>query len=387
MRFALLGIDADTLLLVEQLANRGEHELTTAHVVGADRERLRGSLPKLQLADDWEALLTGEATDVVIVSRGDSPDARADQLRKLIQAGMPLVVSLPAHPSMLVCYELDMIRQETRAPILSYSAARFSDAFERLKSLVDEGPESKLGELEQVIIERSLADRSPDAVRSAFAHDMDLARPLVGELTRLSAMAPTAEPAGYATLGVQLSGPNGALVRWSIAPLEPLGLARLTIVGSRGRAIFSLGPEVAASRLEWATELNSGAEDFPPGDLAGRVVERLERLKRGEPVHPDWQDQCRAIELADSIQRSLEKGRTVELHYEDYTEAGTFKGAMTSLGCGLLWISCLVLIIGVILAGFRFPLADYWPHFLLSALGAFLLLQTLQFAFPPKPKS
>jgi pilus assembly protein TadC len=76
----------------------------------------------------------------------------------------------------------------------------------------------------------------------------------------------------------------------------------------------------------------------------------------------------------------------VELHQEDYTEESTFKGTMTSLGCGLLWISFLVLVGGVIAAGFRAPLSDYWPAALLAALVLFLILQLLRFAFPPRPK-
>jgi hypothetical protein len=194
-------------------------------------------------------------------------------------------------------------------------------------------------------------------------------------------MAPTSEPAGYANLGVQLSGASGVLVRWSIAPADAATGVRITVVCARGRAAIDFRDGAPLARVEWSTDAASGADDLSAngGDHA---LARFAARVRGEPVQPDWIDACRAVELADSIQRSLEKGRTVELHYEDYTEEGTFKGTMTSLGCGLLWISGMVLIAGAIAASFRLPLANYWPHLLLLALGIFLLLQLLQFVFP-----
>ncbi len=384
MRFALLDLDSDTITLVQQIACDEQHELVFAMVEESEASRLRTLAPVVELRADWESLLSGQMADAVIVSRGRDEEVRADQLRKLIQADIPLLVSHPVQRSMLVCYELDMIRQESHCPIMPYSRLRFSSGYERFYHLVKDGPESVLGELEQVIFERWLVDRTPDHVREEFARDMDLARPLAGELTRLAAMAPTSEPAGYANLGVQLSGPAGTLVRWSGGAVETNPGLRITVVGSRGRAVLHLLEGTPTWNLNWANDGASGSEEFPPADGAARALDIAARLVQREPVSPDWQDSCRAIELADSIQRSLEKGRTVELHYEDYTEASTFKGTMTSLGCGLLWISSLILIIGVVAAGFRLPLADYWPHFLLVALGVFLLLQLLQFAFPVK---
>lgn len=381
MRFALLGVDADTWQLVEHIAHSTDHTLELACVLPDEAQRIQALFPQARIAAEWESLLTTDA-DGIIVSRNPQQDLRADQLRKLMQGDTPLIVSHPAHESMLICYELDMIRQERSCRVLSYTSARFSPAYQRLKQLAQGGPESPLGELEQVIVERGLTDRDPEQVRAAFARDMDLARPFAGELTRLAALAPSSEPSGYANLGVQLSGPGGALVRWSIAA-EPTAGVRLMLVGSRGRATLSLREESSTARVEWTTEFESGADELST-DGAGVALQRFAELVSGADTHPDWVDACRAVELADSIQRSLEKGRTVELHYEDYTEAGTFKGTMTSLGCGLLWASSLVLVLGVVAAGFRLPLADYWPYLLLLVLGGFLLLQLLQFAFPGK---
>ena len=58
----------------------------------------------------------------------------------------------------------------------------------------------------------------------------------------------------------------------------------------------------------------------------------------------------RTVELAETIDTSLARGRTIDLHREDFTDIGTFKGTMTSLGCGLLMVG-LALTVFVAVAG------------------------------------
>ena len=45
-----------------------------------------------------------------------------------------------------------------------------------------------------------------------------------------------------------------------------------------------------------------------------------------------WADAARAVELADTVPRSLAKGRAIDLHQEEFSELGTFRGTMASLG-------------------------------------------------------
>ncbi len=67
---------------------------------------------------EWEALLDDQQIDAVIVSRGPNEDVRTEQLRKLIQVEKPVLVSHPVYDSMLVYYELDMIRRETDSLVM-----------------------------------------------------------------------------------------------------------------------------------------------------------------------------------------------------------------------------------------------------------------------------
>ncbi|MBX7072461.1 MAG: hypothetical protein K1X71_04885 [Pirellulales bacterium] len=379
MRLALIGADPQVNALLERVLDDPEHQVVWATESTALAPAVRGKIGRATIDEHWETLLAGRVADAVIIARGE-PDLRAEQLRKLSQSGVPLIVSHPAHPSMLVCYEIDMIRQESGGAVAPLTLVSDSSGYMRLLFAHGKGV---LGNLEQVVIERQLADRSPESVRARFAYDMDLARPFTSDLTRLSAMAPTSEPAGYANLGVQLSGPANVLTRWSVAAVETAPGAKWTLAGPRGRAVLIL-PDEGTARLDVQWETGNDTYEFQPADGAEAAMTRLQHELSDGNRASRWPLACRAVELADSIQRSLEKGRTVELHQEDYTEDNTFKGAMTSLGCGLLWGSLLVLVIGVVLAGFGLGFAEYWPQLVLVVLGFFLLLQFLRLAIPPK---
>ncbi len=79
------------------------------------------------------------------------------------------------------------------------------------------------------------------------------------------------------------------------------------------------------------------------------------------------------------------RGRTIDLHREEFTDIGTFKGTMASLGCGLL-MAGLALVVFVAMfrvlavqAGWNgvVQILDFWPYLLLAVLGIFLVLQLL----------
>jgi predicted dehydrogenase len=383
MRIALLGISDETLPLARAILARPDLPLAWASELGEHRTEIARLAPLTTLDEPWETLLGGTSADLVIVSRGPDEELRAEQLRKLIAAGVPLVVEHPIHSSMLIAYELEMIRKEVGSLLVPYDATLYSDAF-RLLEQVALSEKSSIGAIEQVIVDQRRQNRSPQRVRELFARDALLLRMLCGDLTRLSAMAPTAAADPYANLGIQLSGPSGALVRWSIGPRDELTGERFTMIGAIGRATLTM-PEQGNWRLEVRSERGDTAQEFAHPQVASDELNRLTHaLNRGE-LEPDWSDASRAIELSDSIDRSLKKSRTVDLYNEDFTEQGTFKGTMTSLGCGLLLISLGVLVVGVAGVTMGIKWATYWPQALFLVLIAFLGLQLLKLVFPDQP--
>jgi predicted dehydrogenase len=383
MRIALLGTSDETLPLVRAIVARPDLPLVWTAQLDDGRDEVSKLAPRAAFDEPWETLIGGSSADLVVVARGADEELRAEQLRKLIAAGVPLVVEHPIHASMLVAYELEMIRKEVGSLLVPYDATRYSDAFTQLERFVTTEP-SSIGGLEQVIVDQRRQDRSPQRVRELFARDALLLRALCGDLTRLSAMAPSAAADPYANLGIQLSGPSGALVRWSIGPRDELTGERLTVIGTIGRATLTM-PDRGNWRLEVRSERGDLAQEFPHVEVATMELQRLFDSLDGGQVRPDWSDAARAIELSDSIDRSLKKSRTVDLYNEDYSEQGTFKGTMTSLGCGLLLLSLGVLVVGVagVTMGLRW--AVYWPHLLVLVLVVFLAMQLLKLVFPERP--
>jgi len=398
MKIGLLGHDQHTLGFVAAAIASG-HAVTWACELGPLADEVTRRCPGLLLAPYWETVLSTSQVDALIVADATaaSPadgqwlageELRADQLRKLFQAGVPVLVSHPACSSMLVYYELDMIRRDTECVAVPFIATRWQPAVMHLAERLAEG---ELGVVQQAVLERYLADRSRAAVRSQFAGDADLLRQLFGEQNRLAAMgvSPRVEGASsdldadFANLGLHLSGPEGVAARWLVVPAAPAELrAQLTVRGTGGRATLILPADVTApATLYWDTSIGSESLTFQ-GNVYQDALDTLADAIAGQEVEPSWLDGCRSVELADTIERSLNKGRVVELHFEDYTEENTFKGTMTSLGCGVLLAGLVLMVVAAVAGRLGVRAADYWPFFLLAALVAFLLMQLLRFVLP-----
>ncbi len=130
--------------------------------------------PRLQFVEFWESLLASDTAEAVIVCPGADADLRAEQLRKLVQAGVPLILTHPVDDSMLICYELDMIRRETGCVMLPYVAYRWHEGLKRLATILADGTGSPIGAAEQIVMERALEDRSRPQVVRQFARDVEL---------------------------------------------------------------------------------------------------------------------------------------------------------------------------------------------------------------------
>jgi myo-inositol 2-dehydrogenase/D-chiro-inositol 1-dehydrogenase len=296
-----------------------------------------------------------------------------------VQTGVPILVAHPVHDSMLVYYELDMNRQESDPIILPYVPQVWHPAVERLSQLALKGNAERV---EQIIIERGLTDRSRRNVLAHFVRDMELVRKLAGEMTRIGAMASRADDVDYANLAVQMSGPEGVLARWSVVPAGRDPGAKLTLIAGRDQAALQIFEGDRPWQLERSTPGDVVRESFDDWDPPRAVLARFEQAVGGGAISPGWGEVSRDMELADAIERSVRKGRTVDLYFEDHTEQGTFKGMMAAGGCLVLMGALALVIFATTAVNLQVPLARFWPYVLVAVLGAFLLLQLLKLAFP-----
>ncbi len=347
MRFALLGADIASLALAGWIGQRPEHRVSLVCETHAADGVLRGLAPDARALADWELLLAGTDADVVMVAAAavGEADRRVDQLRKLIQAGVPLLVSHPVCTSMLDCHELDMIRRETGCIVVPFAPESTHPALELLAHWLTAADRSPLGQIEQILMDRAQSDRSEPAVIRQFARDVLLLRTLIGEVQRVGALGSSSQSlVAYANLTLQMTGESEMLARWTVQAVENQPGAWLTLLGTQGKARLWM-PAHGTWELTLPGESEPQAIE-PEWQAEQAAIESLQAAMAGEPVTPDWAAAARAVEVAEAVPRSLARGRTIELHREVFSEAGTFKGTMTSAGCGLLMAAIMTLFVG-----------------------------------------
>jgi hypothetical protein len=383
MKLGLLGIDARIAEVVTAAIARGD-----VITIGCD---LPGTGPLATAVTavrdaSWESLLDAQVCDAVLVGGDDWNAARADGVRALVQAGRTLLLSHPLVLSMLWAYELDMIRGDSGATLIPFLPDRLHPFIRRLQERIEAGlaGADPLGPVETIMMERRLVDRSRDAVLRALAVDADLVRVLAGEPSRLSTLGAADADAAWNTLAVGFTGPTQVPVRWQVARGERPGLriALMHAQGSTSVEIPDASPHGAASPWTWI----GGTDESLPFDRGAVMLDELHRRRQPTPIAPAaWSDAARAIELAETVPRSLAKGRAIDLHQEEFSELGTFRGTMASLGCGLVLAALMLLVLATLVGGVAREagwewgerIAGIWPHVVLAVLAVFLALQLL----------
>lgn len=386
MKLGLLGIDGQMAGVVAAAAARGDEVVVACDVPAGEWSAV---VPPAARVAPWEVLVDAGSCDAVLVGGDGWSEARAEAVRKLVQAGRTLVLSQPLEMSMLWAYELDMIRKDSGARLIPFLPDRLHPFTARLHREIEAGlGGGRLGTVETIDMTRRLTDRSRDSVLRHLARDADLVRVLVGDPRRLSTLGGAGTDAVWATLAVGFTGAAAVPARWQVARGEPAGLT-LTAVGSAATCTLTIPDD---PRAEWTWTTPAGQERLP-FDRGGAILGVLDAGSAGGTgVGPAaWDDAARAIELAESVPRSVAKGRAIDLHQEEFSELGTFKGTMASLGCGLVLVGLLVLLLATLVGGVAREagwglgerIAGAWPVAVLTVLGLFLALQLLPLIVAP----
>jgi len=389
MKLGLLGIDDRIAEVIAAATAAGD-----TVVIGCDlptacplADMMVANLPR---DPSWEPLLDPQSCDAVLVGVDGWNDARADGVRALVQAGRTLLLSHPLVLSMLWAYEIDMIRGDSGARLIPFLPDRLHPFIRRLQERIEAGlaGAGPLGAVETITMERRLVDRSRDAVLRALAVDADLVRVLSGDPSRLSTLGGADAEAAWNTLAVGLSGPSQVPVRWQVVRGDQPGL-RITLVQAEGSCAVDIpddppGRTGCGTRRPWTWSGDgSETEMFDRGAV---MLDELHRVRQPTPIAPAaWSDAARAIELAETVPRSLAKGRAIDLHQEEFSELGTFRGTMASLGCGLVLAALLLLVVATVIGGIAreagWPwgerIAGIWPWVVLTVLSLFLALQVV----------
>ncbi|HEY6563353.1 MAG TPA: hypothetical protein VIY86_02550, partial [Pirellulaceae bacterium] len=398
MRFGLVHLDPESEAVARAVRESAEHELLFAcrDQTGAPI----GSVNDLPGLDgDWNRLLTEYPVDAVIFGSGGAQDLRAEQLRTIAQSGLPLIVTHPVGEAVLG-FELQMIQQESESPIVPYFSGIFHPGPAAAASQFMSPDPPGIGRFRQVVATRTAARFTPADEVLVFSRDVMLLAPFLDRIVRLHALRSAAPDSNdWANLGVQMESASGCVVRWSVIPGAPEGLL-VSVVGDRMVAEVSL----RGTWNDWKWSMGSsdvaqkGHEpEFTTRDDARKALDVLQAAvshREGRQLAAAlWDRACRSVELAETIEWSSRRGKTIELFHESLSEDSTFKGMMAAGGCFAL-LGALLMIPMIALTELFVPfLADSagWRRIpwvlLLVLLSAFLALQFLRFwaRKPEKP--
>ena len=298
----------------------GEAESAWAETLDADTDH-EGLTAWPGLPDDVEAspkdlddALAWRGVEAVIV--GGPIALRDEALRKAAAAGLHAISLHPPGPNADAYYQVALSREETGAVVVPDLPLRLHPGLGEVREAIEAGT---LGLPVDLTIEVATGPGEGDLVVEVFSRVADLVRSLLGEIGTISAFG---EPPGLAPtrrLTVQLRAGDDRRAEVRIVRGEGSKPTRLTLNGRSGSISAEL-PEVDRSDAEGRSALL--------GAFTSAVA--------GRPASPGLIDGTRAMELAEGVARSLRRGRTIDLHYEEVSEDGNFKTVMTSLGCMIL---------------------------------------------------
>jgi hypothetical protein len=401
MKLAVLGYTPAAIAFLQQALRLG-HEVRVAYDAGGGKQELRDAVPTIRLRDDWEDLLGEREIDALIVAGPSLPEdvpsdvqeRRDDQLRKLIQAGVPLVI-IPPVCEAIVGFELEMIRRDVQGVIVPAWGGPLHPAINDLLDCHDShsAKAAPLGKAELVSIERSLPLRTRSRVLAAFAHDAEILRRIAGPFKRLTATGASSQGESKPSLSnLSVHAEGDVPIRWSVGMNGDSSRATLSEVGSEGSITLSMpdqgGWQLAGPGLE---------RSYDPHDSVAALIGELQScLEHSAQPRITWLDACRAVEAMEAIDRSIARNRAIELYNEEPSEESSFKGIMAASGCLMLLGTLAALSCAGGLAIFFPPgkrtgalgpeqygqFHSYWTWLqvcLIVPLAAFLLVQLLSF--------
>ena len=361
MRFAILGKHPDGLAMAAALIASGRHEQTTRQV------------------SDVEEVLADPDVEAVIVA--GEPDGRPAQLRRALQSERHVLCVYPPDQTPDIVYEADMIRQDTGRVLMPLLPGATHPAVHRLADFIrlpgmDKDAASPVGVFRLLEMER-VAPRPADG--KATFPGWDLLRALGGEIAEASGFAPGEHAEAEDVVLVSGRFERGGLFRLTFLPDRPEAQGRLAVMGDRGLAelVFPAG-WTGPAFLDWRDESGEFHEEaWDAWDPWPSLVEQFEAAVAGKT--PTWLHAVRGAELDDAVRRSIERRRTSVLEYQEASEETGFKGTMTLVGCGLIWVIILLVVLS-----FWFPKIGW---LIVPLLVIFLGMQFLRYLIPSRRKT
>jgi predicted dehydrogenase len=435
MNFALLGCDRTLLPLVRAIVADPRHRL---HSVVSPPPSLAAELmaiaPGVRIESEAEGLPYDPGVDAVIAVVGSA--AVDEAVKQTAAAGKPVLLVPNGDPASALVYELTLIRDDVRVPLVPMFPLRFCGPLRTVSEFVrnDESVEPLNlqwtrdivpSDFSRIQLRTGASGRgllTARDVHRALIHDADILRQLGGNYSQVTAVRSGTPETGLSMVAVTLAGAGLPTATWIARPATDGPLFELSIPTNAG--VVALRGQTAAgeirtvegqgSRVEGQTRIPAldsrlSALDSMR-DAAKSILDHFENavVKSGKrradeqtsdirpPTSdlrlppsaflPDWTDLLRATEIVEAAERSVRRRRTIDLHFETTSERNQFKTQMTAIGCGLMSMTLIALIF-LLMAGALFNMHPMVMKIarvgIFVPLVLFLLLQALLFVSRP----
>ncbi|QEH33563.1 hypothetical protein OJF2_20650 [Aquisphaera giovannonii] len=374
MDVLIVGDGEEERAWADWLSGRPEYE-----VIATVLPRVEGSAPGPGSLSDLNEGLAIAGLELAII--GGPVESRGEVLRRAAAEGLAIICLHPPGDDSESYYQVALSRAETGAVIVPDLPLRRHPGVERLRRMLSAG---ELGEFRGLRLEVNTPPGERLATR-VFPTMIDVIRSLLGTIDSLIASGdpPGSDPDQELVVQLRDATHRRAEVRLVAGPPGP---TRLTLSGSLRSVTLELGAGLCGPSSLIHRDACPGmdsAEHLGPWDPKEAIGTALrEAMNEGPGVErgstglgPSLLDGTRAMELSEAVVRSLRKGRTIDLHYEEISEEAVFKSIMTSTGCMLLLSLLLVLPVSLAGPAIGLPGTIYLAYAILPALVLFALFQ------------
>jgi predicted dehydrogenase len=376
MRIALVGDNLDVLPFLTTLVDSGRHELVGSVLAPRCARELRG-VPSF---DSWQDLVPDHVAETVLIADG-SPDVQ-EAARQLAALDKRLLVWPTAGMSSEFVYQLTLIHAEQRLVLLPLLPLRVHPAVEELRGLLRA---KALGRVQHLRLDAALRPLrgtgfTPRQMAERFLADVDLLRSFGGEYDRISASRSADDDLNVHLATATLTGETCPQAMWSLTA-APNDAWVFTVAGERGTLTLSAsGDPLACNVQQSASGIGITQTHGSEAGWDERLTAQCDALQTGAIALPSWSDLAQLFELREAFDRSHERARTIDLHFDTPSERAVFKSQMAAAGCSVLIFTLLavILFLGISAAMPLPPLAKHvLPWVIFAPLGVYLLLQLL----------
>ncbi len=320
MKFSVIGTSGSAFGLLREIAASSEHFLVTGAISGALADAVTAAQLPLRLASSPEDAILEPSADAVIVAHEDLEEILR-LTRAASQAGRHVIIFPPATCSPAFSFELHLILDESQQSIIPMiGRTTLPDLAARQQSL-----HLNRNEIQQIALElpwtsATVTGFDKELLRQRIVQGIDVLASSGFRYTQVTALESLAPDGSLLSLLITLnSQPNAEQA-------EP-------------PATLMMKPAGRMSAKESVLQIHGTTSVMPeiPVVDAAPVLPRIQWLCEHRELCSGWMESFSAtLELAEGVNRSIKRRRTVDVHFDSGSERGVFKSQMTAIGCGVL---------------------------------------------------